>query len=226
MEKAIEVNNLSYKINDSYILRDISFTIDKGSINYLFGHNGSGKTTLIKLILGLLNKLKGDIKVFGYSNTQENIAKNISYLSQYPNIDRDFPISVRELIELTCKTQGNCPYKAHEHLNEFNSLDTIDKKIGQLSGGQLQKALISRALIGKKPILILDEPFNNLDERSEIQLVKLIKQLNHEQGTTIIIITHDESIVEQNSDGLLLMHGSIYQGKSEDILKDHDLKIK
>lgn len=200
-------------------------TLEKGSLTYLFGSNGSGKTTLIKSIIKLIPTTKGIVRIFNEPASQKNIASHISYLAQYPKLDKNFPISVSELINLACSTQHHCPISIEEHLQRFDALEIKDKKLEQLSGGQLQKVLIARALIGDKDILILDEPFNNLDHRSEERLIKIIKEMHKNQGKTILIVTHDQSIVNKNSNCLMLAHGHLHAGKAEQVLAEHKLEI-
>ncbi len=225
MNKALEVNNLKIGINGKAIIKHADLILESGSLTYFFGSNGSGKTTLVKAILGLFPFTQGSVLINGKPNTQENIAQNISYLPQNPVIDRDFPITVGEMIDLACSSHKHCPITIDEHLKAFNA-DTIkNKKLNELSGGQLQKALIARALIGDKPILILDEPFNHLDHTSEALLVELLKDLHEKEKRTILIITHDRSIVNENSDCVLLMHSHLHSGKAEEIINKHKLEI-
>jgi ABC-type Mn2+/Zn2+ transport system ATPase subunit len=223
--KAIELKGITVVLNHRTILKNTDMALEKGSLTYLMGSNGSGKTTLIKSILQLVPITKGSISIFNEPVSQKNISSRISYLAQYPKLDRDFPISVSELINLACSTQKHCPLSIEEHLQRFDALEIKDKKLEQLSGGQLQKVLIARALIGDKDILILDEPFNNLDHRSEERLIQILKEMHNEQGKTILIVTHDQSIVNKDNDCLMLAHGHLHAGKAEKVLAEHKLEI-
>jgi len=225
MINAIEVKDLKIEINDRAIIKHADLTLAPGSLTYFFGSNGSGKTTLVKAILGLFPFTQGSVLINGKSNTQETIAKNVSYLPQNPNIDRDFPITVGEMIDLACSSHRHCPLSVNDHLATFNSTAIKNKKLNELSGGQLQKALIIRTLIGDKPILILDEPFNHLDHNSEAQLVELLKNIHEQENRTILIITHDRSIVNDNSECILLMHSHLHSGKAEEIINKHKLEV-
>jgi zinc transport system ATP-binding protein len=224
MNYALEVNNLNIQIQGKPIIKDANFRLNSGSFTYLLGNNGTGKTTLLKTIIGLIKEYSGDILIYNEKNTQQNVALNISYLGQYTNIDRSFPITVGEMIELACSTESNCSLNVSSHLKAFSALDIINKKISDLSGGQLQKALIARALIGNKPILLLDEPFNNLDHNSEGNLIHILQELYHEHGKTILLVTHDISIVNRKGDGLLLAHERLHSGIVEDVLNLHHLE--
>lgn len=225
MTKAIEVKNLKIEINGKAIIKHADLSLEQGSLSYFFGSNGSGKTTLVKAVLGLFPFTQGSVQINGQPNTQEIIAKYIGYLPQNPSIDRDFPITVREMIDLACSSHQNCPLNVDEHLAMFNSTNIKNKKLNELSGGQLQKALIIRTLIGNKPILILDEPFNHLDHASEAQLVELLKKTHEQEKRTILIITHDQSIVNDNSDCILLMHSQLHSGKADEIINKHKLEV-
>lgn len=224
MINAITLKNLTIKNGNNTLINNGNINILKGSINYLIGTNGSGKTTLLKTILGIENNT-GIIKIFDEKNSQSNVAKYINYLPQYSNIDKTFPITVYEMIKISCTKGNKCPLSVIGHLKEFNAEKLINKKIKELSGGEFQKAMIARALIGDKPILILDEPLNNLDHKSEQNLINLLRKLNKEKGKTILITTHDLSIIdEENSYCISLSHGEILYGKSKEILLKHKLE--
>jgi ABC-type Mn2+/Zn2+ transport system ATPase subunit len=225
MNNAIEVKDLRIDINGQALIKHANLSLQRGSLTYFFGSNGTGKTTFVKAILGLFPITQGSVMINGQPNTQRNIAQNIAYLPQNPNIDRDFPITVKEMIDLACSSHNNCPIKVDDHLEIFNAQTIKNKKLNELSGGQLQKALIARALIGDKPILILDEPFNHLDHNSEAALVELLKKIHDQGQRTILIITHDQSIVNENSDCILLMHSLLHTGKAKDIIDQHKLEI-
>lgn len=225
MINAIEVKNLRIEVNGKAIINHADLSLTQGSLNYFFGSNGSGKTTFVKAILGLFPFTAGSVLINGKPNHQATIAQYISYLPQNPNIDRDFPITVGEMIDLACSSHKYCPLSVDAHLALFNSASIKNKKLNELSGGQLQKALIVRTLIGNKPILILDEPFNHLDHKSEAQLVELLKNIHEQEKRTILIITHDQSIVNNNSDCILLMHSHLHSGKADEIINKHKLEI-
>lgn len=223
-EAAFSINKLNLAYGKTSVIKDLTCEIAKGKITYIIGGNGAGKSTLIKALIGRHPLQSGTIKVFGEANSSANIAKYIGYVPQYSNIDRTFPITVDEMIALECGEPDTCKVGISGHLHIFDAEKLLHKKISDLSGGELQKTLIARALVSNPEILILDEPFNNLDHETEVDLIELLRKLHDEQGKTIIFVTHDLGIINiKDSDTLYLTHGAGHIGNSEDILNQHQL---
>lgn len=191
----IEIQNLEVSFAGKSLLANINLNIQQGEIFLLFGENGSGKSTLIKSILGLVDYSNGKIKIDGKNNSQKVVAENISYLPQYYKFERDFPISVEEVIALEC--EEDCDISMHNHLQFLNTKSLENKSLLNLSGGELQRVLIAKALVKNPKILILDEPTNNLDEVSKEKLIQLIQKINQENNTTVILISHDFNIIDR-----------------------------
>jgi len=226
LSSAIQIKNLTIFQNGGIpLIKNINIDIPEGEITYIIGNNGLGKSTFIKTIVGLQKVLDGEILIFDQKNTQEQISENISYLAQIPKINRNFPITVEEMIKLACGKGKECPLDVEGHLKVFKAEKLIHKKISDLSGGEFQKALIARCLIGDKKILILDEPFNNLDHQSEKDLINLLRKLSNEFNRTIILVTHDLNIIDENAENcVLLSHGNVFIGKAKDIFNKHKLE--
>ncbi len=201
---AISVQNLTVSYNAFKILDNISFEIYKNDLIFIIGGNGSGKSTLIKTIMGLKKEDKGIIKILGQNHSQKLVAEHISYLPQYTNLERNFPITVEEIIELECSSKKSCPVGATGHLKDLQAEELINKRLDELSGGEFQKVLIARTLIRNSDILIFDEPTNNLDYKTH-QIFKSILEKQLSQNKTIIIITHniDEIKLSKNRHKIL-----------------------
>ncbi|HNZ26496.1 MAG TPA: metal ABC transporter ATP-binding protein [Spirochaetota bacterium] len=188
--KQIEVRNLSVKYQNAIILNNINFTVDKGDYIAVVGPNGSGKTTLIKTLLALIEKSEGKI---------EFSTKKIGYLQQKISIaDSNFPSNVREiirsglLINKKSKIYSSIDNEKVDSIIEKLGIEDIKYKlIGKLSGGQIQKALLARAIISDPDILILDEPTTALDPNSRDFFYNYIKELNEKENKTIILVSHD-----------------------------------
>ena len=215
MKPLVKITDVTFGYAGVTILSGINLVINKGDYVLITGGNGSGKSTLIKLILGLIKPVKGEIKM----SDPKLVEKSVGYVSQSINIDKDFPITVKELILLECKVSKNlCKLSPQVHLAVFNAENLVDKKIGELSGGELQKVLISRALVTDPDILILDEPTNNLDKLAQKNLHNLLKKLN-KQGKTIIQVTHSsfEAVCDFNNTICLeLVDGNLIREKKND----------
>jgi len=201
----IEVNNLSHHYDQMVVLDHISCTIEKGSITAIIGPNGSGKTTLIQTIVGLISPSEGVVTIDG--KKPQDMRTHIGYVPQQLQFDRTLPITVEEFL-----TVYQCKGQDHRYKNIMNVLEEvglekqIHQKLGTLSGGQFQRALIARAIFHEKDILVLDEPSAGIDIEGEETLYQLIEKLNKEHGTTCIIISHDISIVHRFADMVICLN--------------------
>lgn len=190
----VEINNLSISYGTVEALKDITFNIREHDFVGIMGPNGGGKSTLVKSLLGLIQPKNGNIMI--------NHNKEIAYVPQFAEFDRQFPISVEEVIKMGLIKSKSYFFKKYTQsdLNKFehiiNKLDLHDlkhKQLCALSGGQLQKVLIARALISNPGILLLDEPTANLDIKAKQDIFSLLKTLNNK--ITIVIISHDTTEV-------------------------------
>lgn len=186
-------NNLSIGYDNIAIHRNINLTISSGQYICIVGENGAGKSTFIKTLLGLLPPVKGTITM------GDNLSKlDIGYLPQQTQLQKDFPASVYEVVISGCLNKvGLRPfYNKSEHklakdmLVKLNIQNLSKKSYRELSGGQQQRVLLARALCAANKVLLLDEPTAGLDSATTSEFYKLIKQLNKE-GITIIMITHN-----------------------------------
>ena len=191
----IEIKNLSAGYDGRNVLHDINLTVYERDFLGIIGPNGGGKTTLIKCILGLLKPTSGEI-VF-------NCKPSLGYLPQYSTIDRKFPISVEEVILSGLSIQKSLASRFTPEQREKGGqviarmgLEGLEyRAIGQLSGGQLQRALLGRAIISDPSVLILDEPSTYIDKRFEARLYELLAEINKE--CAIILVSHDIGTVLQ-----------------------------
>lgn len=200
MSKIIELDKVSFSYGYVPVLRDISFTVNKGEFLGIIGPNAGGKSTLLKLILGLLHPNAGKITVFGEHPKKGCL--RIGYVPQYPAFPRDFPINVLDMVLLgrLSKTTWR-KYTATDREIAQNSLkaveiaDITNKTINSLSSGQLQRALIARALTSKPDVLILDESTANIDLHTEKDIFTLLKQ--YSKHMTVIVVSHDISFISR-----------------------------
>lgn len=220
MPQAINVQSLHVKLDQYEVLTDLNFTIEQGDFVYILGDNGSGKTTLVKTILGLIAPTSGSISIFDKPLSPRLVAEHLAYVPQRSEIDRTFPMSVEEMIRLECENAHSCDLGADGHLEAFASTELKSRRISQLSGGEFQRVLIARSLVTNPDVLILDEPFNNLDKNIQETLYLLLQELNS-QGKTIIVITHDHNLISQDSKLLLLEQGHILTGDTKQMIADH-----
>ena len=195
MKPIIEIKNLSAGYDGRTVLHDVNLTVYERDFLGIIGPNGGGKTTLIKCILGLLKPAKGEIVFASHPS--------LGYLPQYNSIDRKFPISVEEVIlsglsiqkPLTSRFTPEEREKGRQTIIRMGLEGLEHRSIGALSGGQLQRALLGRAVISSPTALILDEPSTYIDKRFEARLYELLAEINKE--CAIILVSHDIGTVLQ-----------------------------
>lgn len=220
----IALKNVSISYGNNKVISELSGVFSTGKITYILGGNGAGKSSLIKAILGITPLDKGQITIEGKLLDKKTIASLVGYVPQYASFDRDFPISVSEVIELQC-LEKHCPIGIEGHLKIFGAEKLMHKRISDLSGGELQKVLIAKALVTNPEIIVLDEPFNNLDHETEADLIGLLQKINRELKKTIILVTHDLGIININeADCLYLVHGKGHWGPAQAVISQHNLK--
>lgn len=189
----LECKNLTLGYGSKTVIENLSFYVNKGDYLCILGENGSGKSTLMKTILHLLKPISGTI-----STGDGLLADEISYLPQQTEVQRDFPASVYEIVLSGC--QSRCGKRPFYNKEEKELAAAAMEKLGishlakkcyrELSGGQQQRTLLARALCAAQKMLLLDEPVTGLDPAATEEMYSLIKQLNND-GITIIMISHD-----------------------------------
>lgn len=190
----IRATNLSIGYNFHPVLRNLNFSIEYGDYVCIIGSNGVGKSTLIKTILGLYPPISG--KIHYDRNTK---LESIGYLQQRLEIASDFPASVYEVVLSGClnKLKWKPFYTKKEKALAERNMKLLDiekirnKSFKELSGGQMQRVLIARAICATNKLIILDEPFVGLDQYMVRQLEQTIKKINKELGVTIVMVTHN-----------------------------------
>lgn len=195
----ISLKNVNFSYGGLKVLDGISLDIAQGEFIGVVGPNAGGKSTLLKLILGLLKPTRGQVSVLGEKPAKART--RIGYVPQYPLFAREFPITVEQTVLMARlgKTRLWGGYTATDKtiaakaLAETETLPLRKRRLNALSGGQLQRVLLSRALACEPEILILDEPTSNLDQRVETEIFDLLKALN--ERMTIIIVSHDIAFV-------------------------------
>ena len=212
--------NLSIGYENTIVLDNLSFEIEKGDYLAIIGENGAGKSTLLKTMLGLIPPIKGKVV---FSNELKRT--EVGYLPQQTLAQRDFPASVYEVVLSGCLARnGLHPFysKKDKELAKANiqkmGLEGFEKRCyRELSGGQQQRVLLARALCSSDKLLVLDEPVTGLDPKVTNQLYEEINNLNKE-GITIIMISHDLSVLKFANKVLHVGHQT-YFGSKDDYFK-------
>jgi len=207
-----------------HALDNISLSIQDGEYVSIMGPSGSGKSTLLNL-LGLLDQPSSgtyylnNINVTNLTENQQAITRNKSIGFVFQTFHLVPRLTAAENIELPLVLAGiaesDRKKRVHQSLQEMNLLDRSDHKPQQLSGGQRQRVAIARATITKPSILLADEPTGNLDQKSGLNVVHILEQLN-EQGITLIVVTHDEKLGARSKRSIRMLDGGIEYDKMED----------
>lgn len=218
----IECKDLCLGFEGQVVVDKLNFVVEKGDYLCVIGENGSGKTTLMKTLLGLNKPIKGEI-VFG----EELKHKQIGYLPQQNTLQKDFPATNEEIVlsGFVGKNGLNPFYakkmktEAIENMKKMGVYEFRNRPFSSLSGGQQQRVLLARALCATKDILLLDEPVSSLDRNSTLNMYELIKELNNE-GITIIMITHDLEDVIDDASHILHIGKNLYFKSKENYIKE------
>lgn len=223
MNIQLECKNVSLGYEGSIVTENINFTVNEGDYLYILGENGSGKSTLIKALLGLKPQINGEINMCGKLARRE-----IGYLPQQTVVQRDFPASVREIVQSGCLNRcGFRPFFNREEkalaksmMKRLEIYNLSERCYRELSGGQQQRVLLARALCAAKKMLLLDEPVTGLDPKASNEMYELIESLNKNEKISIIMVSHDiNSAIKYASHILHIGSTQLFFGIKKDYIK-------
>jgi iron complex transport system ATP-binding protein len=230
----IHTQKMNFSYAEKKVIEDVSFAVDKGQMTAIIGPNGSGKTTLLKLINGSLLPDSGEIYV-GEKSTQykrKEIARKVAIVPQ--ETSAVFPFFVEEIVLMgrfphlgNYRFENRQDYKiVHEAMEKTDTLDFARRRFNELSAGERQRVLIARALAQKPEILLLDESTVFLDLKHQLRFLTLLKQLNRDDGLTIVFVTHDINLAAQHADKIILLYsGKIYAiGNPAEVISARNIK--
>jgi len=210
--KVVELKDISIKFNSLSVLHDINLTIKENDFLAIIGPNGGGKSTLLKIILGLLKPDTGEVRIFG--RKPKDARDIMGYLPQRVSFDHDFPINVYNTV-LSGRYHGL--FKGHTEedknavlnaLEDLNMLDLRDRQLSRLSGGQLQRVFIARAIVREPKILLMDEPMASIDPEMQKSFYGLLSQLK--DNMTIVLVSHDVGSVSKHVDKIACLNRKLY----------------
>jgi zinc transport system ATP-binding protein len=212
MNALLKIENLSAGYDKIPVIRNINLEVYENDFIGVIGPNGGGKTTLLKVILGLLNPMSGKVSFGAELNRRK---KPIGYLPQVKHIDRNFPITVFDVVRSGSLMESHKKVTSSEITNRVDSLleemgvAAIRKKaIGELSGGQMQRVFLCRALLSQPRILLLDEPDTFVDNRFEGELYEKLRQLNREMA--IVLVSHDVGTISSYVKTIACVNGHLH----------------
>ncbi|GBC69392.1 Ferric enterobactin transport ATP-binding protein FepC [archaeon HR01] len=212
----IELHGVSYTYDtaENTAVEDISFTIERGEFAVLIGPNGAGKSTVLKLVNGLLNPLRGRVRVLGQNPSNNvDVKRKIAYIPQRGEVDWDYPVTVLDVVLM-----GRYPYLrglkryrgedleyAGKALETVGMSDFADRRIRDLSGGQQQRVFLARMLAQNPEIYLLDEPLTGLDVVTEDVVIEVLER-ERRRGKTVVMSTHHLSTYFKELDKIVLLN--------------------
>lgn len=222
MEKLLKLENINAGYEQQVILNNINLEVNKRDFIGIIGPNGGGKTTLLKLILGLIKPFSGNINYY-IPEEYQNSKTFIGYLPQQIQFDKKFPISVSEVIlsglissgRKSAKPKSEVKAILEDILQKLGISDYRDSSIGELSGGQVQRVFLGRAIISSPALLILDEPNSFVDNRFESELYEILMKLN--ESMAIMLVSHDVGTISSYIKTIACVNQSLHYHPSNRI---------
>lgn len=224
----IKIKNLGVTFGEQVVLKDINLHMHCGSLNAIIGKNGAGKSTLVRAIL----KDIPSEGVIEYRDTENGKIRNlkIGYVPQSINIEKNTPVSVYDLIAsyqfkypIFLPKKKRIYEKIRKNLEIFEAEDLIDKQVCNLSGGQLQRVLLSMAIMDRPKLLLLDEPVSGIDKNGMELFYKTIDYLKKHYDMAIILISHDLEYVKRYADNVVLLDKTVLkQGSVKDVFESKE----
>lgn len=231
----IELKDVTYGYTDKAVLRNVSVRFEAGGMYAVMGANGCGKTTLLRLVAGILQPHSGQVTVEEKSVRQYSavqLAQRMAYVRQYPQTDFEF--SAFETVLM-----GRNPYQRRLQNESQHDWDIVEQcmkqtntwhlrlaKPNQMSGGELQRVMLARALAQQTPVMLLDEPVSNLDIAHQFEILELLRTINREEHKTILLVIHDLNMALRYCPQLVLLHkgGIHYNGATEQGLTPENIR--
>jgi zinc transport system ATP-binding protein len=220
----IELRDVSFSFDSVPVLSHVNLSIYHGDFVAVIGPNGGGKTTLVKLMLGLLSPKKGSVRLLG--GEPSDTCRKVGYMPQYSTGEKGFPITVFEVALLGrhgCTPRG-CSFTredmeaAEKALERVGMSEFKNKRIGELSVGQVQRALLARALVSDPRVLFLDEPMASIDIDGQTRLFDLLGKLNEE--ITILFVTHDVGLLSRYIKSVACVSQTVHFHHAPEITSD------
>ena len=233
----LKTNNLCVSRSGKQILHDVNLSVNSGEFVGIVGPNGSGKSTLLLTILGVLQSQKGTVEIYGRKTAPtREVYEKISWVSQAAaNLPKEIRITVRELVQLGTVKLSNLLFetdkqrrrKLVDNAIKIVGLESVQNvSVGRLSGGQRQRAVIARALATDAELILLDEPLVGIDRETRNDFLKLLDDLSHNQGKTIIMISHDLAAIRQTAHRIIYLEETIrFDGLPSDFPSLQELAV-
>ncbi|WP_367986913.1 zinc ABC transporter ATP-binding protein ZnuC [Vibrio sp. NTOU-M3] len=210
MSTLVELNQIGVQFDDRAVLENVSLTIKRGEITTLIGPNGAGKSTLVKVLLGLQTQYTGTLK--------KSKGLKIGYVPQKLKLNDSLPLSVRRFL---CLAGRFSKQELLDALKLVGAEHLLDANMHSLSGGENQRVLLSRALLRRPDLLVLDEPAQGVDVQGQIDLYDLIDTLRHRFNCGVFMVSHDLHLVMAKTDDVICLHHHVCCSGSPAAITQH-----
>ena len=210
MEVLVQGNGIGVRHGRRTILHDVDIAVGRGEIVTLIGPNGSGKTTLVRTLLELERPEHGTVR--------RTADIRVGYTPQQLSIDRTLPLNVRRFLEMSGKSD---PEALASALEDVGAPDVMKQEIRLLSGGELKRVLLARALLREPDLLVLDEPTANVDIHGQIEFYNLIRRIRDERNCGILLVSHDLHLVMSATDRVVCLNGHVCCSGLPDDVSNH-----
>ena len=231
----IDVRELEFAYSQKQVLQDVSLHLEQGDFCAIVGPNGSGKTTLLKLMTGLLQPQGGSVQVGGKplnSLSAMEKARLMAYVAQRQDVVFDFSVFDTVLMgrnphQSRWETASSHDVQVVVEVLQLTGLaDYRNRMLTELSGGEVQRVMIARAMAQQTPVILLDEPLSNLDITYQFEVMDILQHLNKQNNTTIVIILHDLSFVKKYAHKVLMLQNGALQhfGPVDDVLTEQNVR--
>ena len=210
MEVLVQGNGIGVRHGRRTILHDVDIAVGRGEIVTLIGPNGSGKTTLVRTLLELERPEHGTVR--------RTADIRVGYTPQQLSIDRTLPLDVRRFLEMSGKSD---PEALASALEDVGAPDVMKQEIRLLSGGELKRVLLARALLREPDLLVLDEPTANVDIHGQIEFYNLIRRIRDERSCGILLVSHDLHLVMSATDRVVCLNGHVCCSGLPDDVSNH-----
>ena len=227
----IKINDLSVSFGDEKVLDNVSLHMHCGELTVIIGQNGAGKSTLLRAILGQIPH-EGSIEFKETRTGNISNVMKIGYVPQTLNIERELPMTVYDLFAsfiskypVWLPRNKKLYARIKEQLKLFSVEECIDKQVGKLSGGQLQRVMLSIALTPMPDLLVLDEPVSGIDENGVRDFYRLVDEMKHKHDLAVLLVSHDLELVRKYADKVILLDNRILcQGSAEEVYADENFR--
>lgn len=224
----IELKDVSFSFGEDLVIKNVNLQVHKGDYLGIIGPNGGGKSTLLKLMLGLLTPINGEVLLYNTPIKKFRDWSRVGYVAQHAtHIDPHFPMTVEEVV-----TMGRYPQIGlfrfptqkdkdivKDALNQVEMSDFKNRLVGDLSGGQQQRVFIARALAGKPEVIVLDEPTVGVDVKTQKQFYTLLQKLNTDLDLTLVLVSHELDIVAHEATEIAYINRElVYHGIPKEFL--------